>query len=59
MRDYQELPYRIYRRKASDAETRASLGESLSEAAGKVRFYMVTLEMESPLVKLPQMRSRR
>jgi hypothetical protein len=49
IRDYQELPYRIYRRQASDAETRDMLGRLHSEAAGKVRFYMATLEMESPL----------
>jgi hypothetical protein len=52
IRDYQELPYRIYRRQASDAQARVSLGDMLSAAAGKVRFYMATLEMESPLVAM-------
>ena len=49
IREYQELPYRIYRRQASDAATREALGQMLSDAAGKVRFYMATLEMESLL----------
>ena len=43
---------RIYRRQASDAATREALGQMLSDAAGKVRFYMATLEMESPLAAL-------
>ncbi|HUB37984.1 MAG TPA: hypothetical protein VMA72_03960 [Streptosporangiaceae bacterium] len=52
IRDYQELPYRIYRRQASDAETREMLGRLHSEVAARVRFYMAALEMESPLVSL-------
>jgi hypothetical protein len=52
MRDYQEVPYRIYRRQASDAETRDRLGWLRGEAASKISFYLAILEMESPLAWL-------
>jgi hypothetical protein len=48
--EYQELPYRIRRRAASDPGTRAVLGGLTSDVMTKLGFYLAWLHMESPEV---------
>ena len=50
VREYEELPYRIRRRPSSDDETRARLGDQISEAYIKLRFYLAWLEIDSVVV---------
>jgi len=48
--EYQELPFRIRRRAASDGVTRAALGGLTSDVMTKLGFYLAWLHMESPEV---------
>jgi len=48
--DYQDLPYRIRRRKASDAETRAALTERASDIHSRLDFHTAWLRVAAPLV---------
>ena len=48
VREYQELPYRVRRRAASDAATRAALAERVSEVMSKLGFYLAWLRIDSP-----------
>lgn len=50
VREYEELPYRIRRRLSSDDITRAALGERISDAYTKLRFYLAWLEIDSVVV---------
>jgi hypothetical protein len=48
VREYQELPYRVRRRAASDAATRAALAERISDVMAKLGFYEAWLQIDSP-----------
>jgi hypothetical protein len=48
--EYQELPYRVRRRQASDAATRATIAERVSDIQVKVAFHLAWLEIESEAV---------
>lgn len=48
--EYQELPYRIRRRQASDGETRGAITERISDIQVKVAFHQAWLEIESAAV---------
>lgn len=50
--EYQELPYRILRRPASDGAARSELSTRVSDILSRVRFYRSLLEMDSPVVGL-------
>jgi len=47
---YQELPYRIRRRQASDAPTRGAIAERISDIQVQVAFHQAWLEIESEAV---------
>jgi hypothetical protein len=47
VREYQELPYRVRRRPASDSVTRAELGEQISSVMTKLGFYLRWLQIDS------------
>jgi hypothetical protein len=51
VREYQELPYRVRRRAASDAATRAALAERISDVMAKPGFYKAWLQIDSPLTR--------
>jgi hypothetical protein len=46
VREYQELPYRVKRRPASDGATRAELGEQISAVMTKLGFYLRWLQID-------------
>jgi hypothetical protein len=50
VREYQELPYRVRRRPASDSSTRAVLGEQISSVMTKLGFYLRWLQIDSRVV---------
>jgi hypothetical protein len=46
--DYQDLPFRIRRRRASDAETRAAIAERISEIHSRLDFHVAWLRVAAP-----------
>jgi hypothetical protein len=48
--DYQDLPYRVRRRKASDSETRAALAERVSEIHSRLDFHTAWFGVAAPPV---------
>jgi hypothetical protein len=48
--DYQNLPFRIRRRKAADAETRASMAELASDIHSRLDFHAAWLRVAAPAV---------
>ena len=48
--DYQEMPYRIRRRPASDAATRVTLSERVSDIQKRIDFHRAWLTIESSTV---------
>jgi len=48
VREYQELPYLVRRRAASDAPTRAVLAQRISEVMAKLGFYVAWLRIDAP-----------
>jgi hypothetical protein len=47
VREYEELPFRIRRRQASDNATRAALGEQISDTFKLLRFHLAYLQIDS------------
>jgi len=50
LRRYQDFPYKIWRRPAEDAQTRMLMADEQSEASRQVRFHLVWLQIDSPIV---------
>ena len=50
MRRFQEVPYKVWRRPASDAKTRAEIGQEHSDATAGVAYHQVLLRMDSEVV---------
>ncbi len=48
--DYQDLPFRIRRRKAEDQETRAALAERISDIHSRLDFHAAWLRVAAPPV---------
>jgi hypothetical protein len=49
VKEFEELPYRIARRPASDGQTRADLGDKMSDAYVKLELYRAWTAIDSPL----------
>jgi hypothetical protein len=49
-RRYQDFPYRVWRRQADDAETRARLAEEQTASGMEINFHLAWLQVDAPVV---------